>query len=169
MSMPWRLVERRIGRAGGVKQRTARQREWDRKYGEGNWAVGYLIEGEFVLQEEALESVYYRSYEEHFAAHPEDLEELIGIARSLRNPHAEATTGVDLQVPAIETYLGRHGLQLQGTEVVDIGSWKGQASHALSIRLSPLHIRVTGDPKMTLEQFWQEKKCLAVWEDGGPA
>jgi hypothetical protein len=72
---------------------------------------------------------------------------------------------VDLQVPPIMTYLERHGLRLQGTEIVDIGSWKGEASHAISIRLSPLHIRVTSDDKMTLEQFWQEKKCLAVWED----
>jgi hypothetical protein len=162
--MPWQVVERKIGRAGSVKQRTARQEDWDRKYGEGNWAVGYIIDGAFVLQEEALESVYYRSYEQHFAAHPEDLHELIRTARSLRNPHAEATTGVDLQVPAIEQYLERHGLQLQGTEVVDIGSWKGKASHTISIRLSPLHIRATGNPKMTLEQFWQGKKCLAVWE-----
>lgn len=130
-----------------------------------NWAVGYVIDGNFMLQEDALESIYYRSYKEHFAAHPEDLEELIHLAKNLRNPHAEATTGVDLQVPAIMTYLGRHGLQLQGTEVVDIGSWKKQASHPISIRLSPLHIHVVGDSKMTLEQFWQEKKCLAVWKD----
>ena len=75
--MPWKVVERKIGRAGGLKQRTTRQREWDRKYGEENWAVGYVIDGAFVLQEEALESVYNRSYEEHFAAHPEDLAELI--------------------------------------------------------------------------------------------
>jgi hypothetical protein len=163
--MPWRVVERRIGRAGGVKQRTARQREWDRKYGEGAWSVGYVIGGVFVLHEEALEAVYYRSYEEHFAAHPEDLNELIGLARQLRNPHAEATTGVDLQVPVIMTYLERYSLRLQGNEVVDIGTWKGQASHALSVRLSPLHIKAAGDPKRTLEQLWQEKKCLAVWQD----
>lgn len=163
--MPWQVVERKIGRAGGIKKRTARQREWDRKYGEGNWSVGYVIDGAFILQENALESIYNRSYEEHFAAHPEDLEELIRRAKSLRNPHAEATTGVDLQVPAILTYLERHGLRLQGSEIVDIGSWKGKASHAISIHLSPLHIPVVGDPKMTLEQFWQERKCLAVWED----
>jgi hypothetical protein len=72
---------------------------------------------------------------------------------------------VDLQVPAILTYLERHGLQLIGQEIVDIGSWKGQASHALSISLSPLHIKVTGNDKMTVEQFWQERKCLAVWEE----
>jgi hypothetical protein len=163
--MPWQVVERQIGRAGGVKQRTARQRAWDQQYGAGNWAVGYIIDGAFVLQEEAIASIYNRSYEEHFTAHPADLEELIRLAKSLRNPHAEATTGVDLQVPAILTYLERHGLRLRGTEVVDIGSWKGKASHALSIRLSPLRIKVTGDPKTTLEQFWQERKCLAVWED----
>jgi hypothetical protein len=31
--LPWKVVERKVGRASGVKQRTARQREWDRKYG----------------------------------------------------------------------------------------------------------------------------------------
>jgi hypothetical protein len=164
--MPWQVVERHLGRAGGLRQRTARQRQWDRRYGEGNWQVGYVIGGRFVSQEEAVESVYYRSYAEHFAAHPEDLEQLLRLARVLRNPHAEATTGVDLQVPAILQYLERHGLQLQGTEVVDIGSWQGRASHPLSVRLSPLHVRVAGNPKMTLERFWQEEKCLAVWDDG---
>ena len=49
--MPWKVVERKIGRAGVVKQRTARQREWDRKHGEGRWAVGYVLDGPFVLQE----------------------------------------------------------------------------------------------------------------------
>jgi hypothetical protein len=164
--MPWKVVERKIGRAGGRKQRTARQREWDRKHGEGQWAVGYVVDGAFILHEDAVESIYNRSYEEHFAAHPDDLEELIRLARSLRNPHAEATTGVDLQVPAILAYLERHELRLLGTEIVDIGSWKGLASHSISIRLSPLHIKVTGNPKMTLEQFWQEKKSLAVWVEG---
>jgi hypothetical protein len=149
--MPWKVVERKIGRAGGIKQRTARQREWDQKYGEGIWTVGYFVDGAFVLQEDALESIYYRSYDEHFAAHPEDLAKLVGLAKAIRNPHAEATTGVDLQVPALLTYLERHGLRLKGTEVVDIGSSKGHASHAISIRLSPLHIKVSGDPKTTLE------------------
>jgi hypothetical protein len=148
-----------------VKQRKARQREWDAKYGEGRWAIGYVVEGTFVLQDHAVESIYYRSYEEHFATHPGDLDELIRVAKGLRNPHAEATTGVNLQVPAILAYLERHGLRLLGTEVVDIDSWKGQASHAISICLSPLHVKVIGDPGTTLERFWQERKCLAVWEE----
>ena len=164
--MPWEIVERRIGRAGSEKQRTARQREWDRKYGADAWAVGYVIDGEFVLQEDALQSVYYRSYEAHFRDHPEDLQELVALAKVLRNPHAEATTGVDLQVPAITQYLREYGLELQGTEVVDIGTWEGQRSHPISVRLSPLHIQCVLDPKLTLEQWWQTKKCLAVWSEG---
>ena len=164
ISMAWKVIERRIGKAGSLKQRTGRQREWDHRYGDGGWEVGYLVDGNFISQEEALETIYYRSDVQHFEQHPSDLEELIRVAKILRNPHAQATTGVDLQVPAITDYLQRNGLTLQGREVVDIGSWEGQASHALSVRLSPLSIRVVGDPKMTLEQYWQDKKCLAVWE-----
>jgi hypothetical protein len=161
----WKVVERRLGRAGGAKQRERRQREWDRKHGEDRWAVGYVIDGAFVLQEQALADVYYRSYEAHFAAHPEDLEELVRTAKVLRNPHAEATTGVDLQVPAITDYLRRHGRVLAGTDVVDIGSWEGRASHALSIRLSPLTIACWLQPGASLEKWWQDEKCLAVWDD----
>jgi hypothetical protein len=163
--MGWRVVDRRIGRAGGLKQRTARQRDWDRAYGEGNWAVGYVIDGEFVLQDDAIERVYYASYEQYLDAHPDDVEELTRLAKQLRNPHALATTGVDLQVPAIMDYLRRHDLRLRGTVNVDIGSWQGQASHPISVRLSPLQIPVAGNPKMTLEKYWQSKKCLAVWSD----
>ncbi len=163
--MAWKVVKKKIGKAGGVKQRTARQREWDQKYGEDNWETGYVLDGIFITQKEAFESIYYRSYKDHFQRHPEDLEELIERAKVLRNPHAQSTTGVDLQVPAIMQYLYRNNLTLQGKEVVDIGSWNGRASHAISVRLSPLQIAVVGDPKMTLEKFWQSKKCLAVWED----
>lgn len=161
--MPWKIVQRKIGRAGGIRQRTERQREWDRRY--GDWAVGYVIGGEFITQEAAIESVYYRSYAEHFDRHPSDLTELIQTAKRLRNPHAEATTSVDLQVPAILSYLERNRMVLCGTELVDIGTFDGTCTHALSVRLSPLTIKCCLDPKMTLEKFWQEKKCLAVYED----
>jgi hypothetical protein len=161
--MTWKIVTRRLGRAGGIKERNARQREWDKEYGEGNWAIGYLIDDNFVLQDDAIDLIYYKSYEQHFHNRPQDLEELIDLAKELRNPHSLATTGVDLQVPAITEYLRKHDLKLKGNEIVDIGSWNGEASHPISIRLSPLHIKVVGDPKMTLEKFWQSKKCLAIW------
>jgi hypothetical protein len=162
--MGWDIVERRLGRAGGVKQREARQHEWDRKYGE-NWAVGYVIDGAFVLQDDAVEQVYQASYEAFLDAHPDVLDALVRTAKVLRNPHALATGGVDLQVPALHEALRRRGLGLAGDEVVDIGSWQGQASHALSVRLSPLHLPCAAAPGMTLEKFWQERKVLAVWRE----
>lgn len=163
--MAWKIVEKRLGKAGDQKQQMARQREWDEKYGEGRWEVGYKLDGEFVSREVALEKVYYRSYEVYFEENPEDLKELIETAKTLRNPHARATGGVDLQVPAVLKYLERHHLKLEGDELVDIGSYQGEATHALSIRLSPLQIKSAVNPKMTLEKYWQSQKCLAVWQD----
>src|SRR5579884_1914847 len=122
-----RAAHRACGRATATHG-TARQR--DRRHGDGRRQVGYVLGGSFAPQEEALESVYYRSDAEHFPAHPDDLDELIRVARVLRNPHAKATTGVDLQVPAILAYLERHGLKLRGTEVMDIGSWQGRCGTA---------------------------------------
>ncbi|KAI9130822.1 hypothetical protein [Acaryochloris sp. CCMEE 5410] len=162
--MTWKVIDRKIGRAGGVKRREARQRDWDKKYGEGNWAIGYVIDGEFVDQDTALDTIYYQSYVEHFENNQHDLRELVTLAKVLRNPHAEATTGVDLQVPAIMEYLKRHEITLEGEDVVDIGTWQGQCSHPISVRLSPLTIRCCIKSKMTLENFWQSKKCLAIWE-----
>jgi len=161
--MAWNIVERRIGKAGNIKQRQKRQRQWDEKY-DAIWEIGYVVDGTFITQEEAFKHIYAPSYEDHFDKHPEDLQELIQTAKALRNPHAIKTGGVDLQVPAIMQYLEKHGLALQGKEIVDIGSF-GSRSHKISVRLSPLTIKAIGQKKMTLEQFWQKKKCLAVWEE----
>lgn len=161
--MTWKVAERKIGKAGNIKQQQKRQQEWNCKYGE-NWQIGYFINNEFVAQEDALETIYYKSYEEHFENHPNDLQELIHTAKALRNPHAEMTGGTDLQLPAIYKYLKNKNLTLLGNEMVDIGTY-GSRSHKLSVRLSPLTIKVTGNPNMTLEKFWQDKKCLVIWED----
>lgn len=161
--MSWKIVARKIGKAGNQKQRQQKQSEWDKKYGD-NWLVGYMIDDEFISQEDALESIYYESYKLHFENNPKDLQELIETAKILENPHSKLTGGVDLQVPAIMDYLERNNLKLEGKEVVDIGTF-GKRSHKISVRLSPLTIKVVGNPRMTLEKFWQEKKCLAVWED----
>jgi len=126
--------------------------------------IGYVIAGAFISQEDALDSIYYKSYEIHFENYPEDLRELINTAKSLVNPHSKITGGVDLQVPAIIKYLKKNNLALKGNEIVEIGTF-GTRTHKISVRLSPLTIKVVGNEKMTLEKFWQEKKCLAVWEE----
>ena len=82
--MSWKIVERKIGKAGNLKQRQKRQSTWDQKYGD-NWMIGYVIEGEFISQEDALESIYYQSYAAHFEENPKDLKELIHTAKTLKN------------------------------------------------------------------------------------
>ena len=62
--MPWVIKERKIGKAGDLKQRMKRQREWDQTYGE-NWMIGYTVDGAFISQEEALEHIYNKSYALH--------------------------------------------------------------------------------------------------------
>ena len=57
--MSWKIVERKIGKAGSLKQRQKRQSQWDKKYGD-NWMIGYMIDGAFISQEDALESIYYK-------------------------------------------------------------------------------------------------------------
>jgi len=42
---------------------------------------------------------------------------------------------------------------------------EGRASHALSIRLSPLTIRCCLDDRVSLETWWQNEKCLAIWRE----
>lgn len=111
--MSWKIVERKIGQGGDLKRCQKRQREWGKKYGD-NWMIGYRIEGESVSQQDAWDSIYYESYRAHFETHPDDLQELIDMAKMLKNPHSELTGGVDLQVPAIMEYLDRNGLQLAG-------------------------------------------------------
>lgn len=165
MSGQWEIVERRLGRAGGPKQRAARQRQWDKQYGEDAWCVGYVLDGQFVPYEEALTRIYQASYDAYLDAHPEQVEALTGLAKLLRNPHAQATGGVDLQVPAIMDYLRRRAISLSGDQVVDIGSYDGVASHAISVRLSPLQIPCVIEPRQTLEAFWQQRKCLAIWSE----
>lgn len=55
-----------LGKRARSSAGSPEQREWDGKYGEGNWEVGYVLDGRFVSHDEALEAVYYRSYERHF-------------------------------------------------------------------------------------------------------
>lgn len=57
--MMYRAVEK-LGRAGGPRNRERKQKEWNEKYGEGNWSVVYQYNGKVYTREEALENFYHK-------------------------------------------------------------------------------------------------------------
>lgn len=166
-----RIVEQ-IGRAGGKAQREAKQKEWNRKYGEGNWEVVYFYDGKIYTREEALEEFYNKSYLIFLQKNPRVLEELCSRAGSIYNPHARYGgdgTNVDLQCPAVECALSVLGKTLRGKEEVAIGTWKAKIGQKavyppISYTLSPFKVPIWCDQKISVEQFWQDYKYLAVRE-----
>lgn len=163
-----KIIER-IGRAGGKKQREAKQKEWDKKYGIGNWEVVYFYDGKIYTREEALEEFYNKSYFEFLKKNPMVVEELCKRAGTLFNPHSRGTTGIDLQCPSVLAALEKLGKTLNGTEEIAIGTWQNKFGSKvsypqISYTLSPFKIPVWCNPKMNVEKFWQEYKFLAVKE-----
>ncbi len=164
--MSYRIVERGIGRAGGLEARESRQAEWNAKYGKGKWVTGYDFDGRFYPYEEAVDRLYNRSYNMHFDAHPEDMQELCERASYLCNSHSQRTGSTDLQVPAVLKCAQERNMEIgNGKTPIDIGSTN---EDTIGNKLSPTAILFLGGVLngMTLEDFWQsEAKCLAVKED----
>ena len=67
----------------------------------------------------------------------------------IRGAALQALLSDDAVPERVDADVANGWLTLKGEEVVDIGSDHGNASHPLSVRLSPRQVRVTGDPDRT--------------------
>lgn len=162
--MTLKLVEK-LGRAGNSKNRDAKLNEWNTKYGEGNWEVVYSYKDNIMTREEALREYYYKSYYLYMDKNKSLTNELCNTAKSIYNPHAENTGGVDLQCPAVMFALGKLGITLSGSQKIAIGTWgsnKGIKYPSISYKLSPFKVPLWCDDFISVEKFWQEFKYLAV-------
>lgn len=160
----YRVVEK-LGRAGGPRNRERKQKEWNEKYGEGNWAVVYQYNGKVYTREEALENFYHKSYYDFLKKNPHLANQLCAMAKEIYNPHAEATGGVDLQCPAVHEALEKLGLSLHGDKRVAIGTWGtkyGRKYPSISYKLSPFQVPLWCDSSISVEEFWQDYKYLGV-------
>ncbi|QUH21918.1 hypothetical protein [Alkaliphilus sp. B6464] len=160
-------IVKKIGRAGGPKNREKSKNEWDKKYGVGKWKVVYQYNNEIYTREQALEKFYNRSYYEYLKNHPTTLNNLCNMANSLYNPHADATGGVDLQVPAVYKALEHLNKSLQGAQRIAIGTWgykQGIEYPQISWELSPYKVPLWCNKDISIEVFWQDYKYLAVQE-----
>jgi hypothetical protein len=162
-----KIIEK-LGRAGGPEKREKARVEWNKKYGEGNWEIVYFYNGKIYSRDEAMEEFYNKSYYEYLKNHEETLDKLCNMAAMLYNPHAEATEGVDLQVPAVLRSIEELGRKLQGKEIVAIGTYgykDGIKYPPISWELSPFRMPLWCDKKLSVEKFWQEYKYLAVKDE----
>lgn len=158
-------IVQKIGRAGGPRNRMQKQKEWNEKYGEGNWEVVYVYNNKIYTRKEALEKFYNKSYYEFLKNNPEIAEELCSMAKEIYNPHAEATGGVDLQCPAVHYALKKLGYSLKGKQRVAIGTWGtkyGMEYPSISYKLSPFRVPLWCDSSTSVEEFWQQNKYLGV-------
>lgn len=159
------IAVEKLGRAGGPKNRERKQKEWDTKYGKGNWCVVYQYNGKVYTREEALEEFYNKSYYDFLKNNPQLANQLCQMAKELYNPHAEETGGVDLQCPAVYQALEKLGLSLKGKERVAIGVWGtkyGRKYPSISYKLSPFQVPLWCDHSINVEAFWQDYKYLGV-------
>lgn len=158
------IIEK-VGRAGGKKQREEKQKEWDKKYGKNNWSIGYFYDNKFYTREEALIEFYDKSYYEFLKKNPKIVEEICKRAKTLYNPHARHTTGIDLQSPSVQKAIDRLGKKLEGNEELAVGVWgtnKGYKYPQISFKLDPYRVPLWCDKTINLESFWQEYKYLVI-------
>ena len=158
-----KIIEK-VGRAGSKKQREEKQKEWDNKYGKGKWSIQYVYKNKIYTREEALEEFYNKSYFIFLKNNPKIVEELRVRAKTLYNPHAEKTTGIDLQVPAVYKALENLGIELQGEERIAIGEYGKDNYPLITKKLNPYRVPLWCDKKDNVEDFWQNNKYLVIEE-----
>lgn len=160
-------VVEKIGRAGNSYVRERNQCGWDLKYGKNNWEVVYQYNGNIMMREDALRDIYYESYYLYLKNNPSILKVLCETANEIYNPHAENTGGVDLQCPAVLYALKKLNVELNGQSKIAIGTWgikKGYTYPQISYQLSPFKVPIWCDETISVEQFWQEYKFIAINE-----
>lgn len=162
--MKYKIVEK-LDRAGGFKNRERKHKEWDLKYGENNWEVVYKYKDKILSQEEALDEYYNKSYFVFMKSNPSLVQKLCNTTKQIYNPHALNTRSVDLQCPAVLIALKKLGYTLKGTERTAIGAWgtkKGYKYPNISYDFSPFKVPLWCDNNISIENFWQDYKYLAI-------
>ena len=165
--------------------RDGRYRQFDLRYGEGNWAVGWKDGDRYLPFAEAMIAHYERSYEAFLGEHPEILDQLEAFANVYDDAESNVNSDLDylaqetehthVQDIAIRRCMANRGRWFQGTELLQIRDEVG--SHELSLTLSPGRIpfhdpseireRAEADPQQwwqagSVEDWYQSNKTLLV-------
>lgn len=177
----WRTIER-PGYLG--KHRNEKFKEWNEKYGEGNWRLVWKVSETFV-DLLGVCTLYEDAYFEFLKNNPEILQQLINEASNVYDDEpSNVNSGFDytkqetprthLQDIAIRRSLIRMGLWFRGKELIRIRQEKG--THPLSMTLSPGRVpfhrpELIEKPEIerwwhpgTVESFYQSNRFLQIKE-----
>lgn len=180
----YKIVEKNIGRAGNKYKMEEQKKEWDKKYGSGNWKTGYEFNRNFITREEAIEQIYDLAYFHYLNNHPEIVEQLKK-AKDVFNPHAIFSKSTDIQAETVKRYMNSKRLKFVGNNYIPIGTYQpknitpyhekmikqyglivynGKIQYSqISYDLSPYNIKCLHDPNLSVEDFWQSSaKCLGI-------
>lgn len=180
----YKIVERKIGRAGNRQQIAKKQEVWNKKYGEGNWLTGYEIDGQFRTREFVIREIYDESYFIFLDANPEVVKELVN-SGGVYNPHAILSNSFDIQAATVERYMQSRGLSFEGEGLLPIGSYQPKYNKEpvlkkalelglvvqddkivypkIAYTLNPFNVPCLLNSEESIEVFWQSDiKCLAV-------
>lgn len=168
-----------------------RNEEWEKRnvlYGEGEWKMGWLVDGNFLEYPEICQ-LYGDAYYAYFQMRPELLEHLLDEAKDVYNDdpiNVEAGTDFNKR-GEIKTHIGdtairravqRLGKQFRGEKLLQINDRKGD--HPLSLALSPGQVpfhkpELLSNPdnlaeievgawwlKGSVEDFYQRAKRLCI-------
>ena len=164
------------------KHREARHREFDERFGPGNWRIAWQL-GERVGPAAEAVMFYEDAYLAYLVAHPEHVATL---ARDASDVYDDApsnvasgldytvqeTASTHLQDVAIRRCMVRLGRRFQGSELIQIRDSRGD--HPLSLLLSPGHVLFNRPdliirPELegwwepgSVESFYQSNKLLQV-------
>ncbi|MDP1719317.1 MAG: hypothetical protein Q8L24_02745 [bacterium] len=167
------------------KHRDEKFKEWDTKYGKGNWRLGWVF-GDTQLDFLGACRVYEDAYYEYLKQHPEIVDQLVAEASDVYDDElsnvgcgikylAQETKRTHVQDIAIRNCLVRMGRRFAGKELIRIRQEMG--NHPLSMTLSPgrvpfhepnMIIQPSACPKWaapgSVEDFYQSNRYLQAIE-----
>ncbi|MFW9922131.1 MAG: peptidyl-tRNA hydrolase [Candidatus Thorarchaeota archaeon] len=169
-----------LGRPGYAgKKKDLRRKELEKTFGENNWKIAHLINGELISKEEALE-YFEESYLYFFRKNPEILDWLVLTAKEIydtdiSNIHSccdysiQETEAAHYHDIAIRRVIKKLGKEFKGDKYLQIRGTDSEG-YILSTGLIPfikpeliLLPQIKGWwEKNSIEAFWQSNKVLAV-------
>ncbi|MBI2995570.1 MAG: hypothetical protein HYY52_02550 [Candidatus Melainabacteria bacterium] len=171
-SSEWRVAKWRVGFLG--RFRDYRYRQYDEKYGKGNWQIAWQL-GRKIVPFETAAFVYGEAYYKYMLVHPEIVNYLTTNARDVYdNSKSNVDSGTDykiqesnsnhLQDISIRRAIARMGLTFKGEKLIQVrGKSKDQVGKSLQPGKTPFH-----KPELIAQHIdgWWEKDSIEDFYQG---